>query len=436
MDGTMDDIKKPKNSDEKPDHPTTVIRPDDASEVAPATEQTAPFHTPEEVAAGDHVDLAAAAETDSTEASTDSKKNDEGRWAALKQWRPTRKQWIIIAAVAVVLIGSGTAFALTRHKAVVPVAKAVPNKPAPVVAPPIVSDLTGLPIASASINQKPVTGVMIENSDQARPQSGLDQAGVVFEAIAEAGITRFLALFQDTAPSYIGPVRSVRPYYLQWCLGFDCAIAHVGGSPDALADIGPWNVKNLDEFYNGSSYQRISSREAPHNVYTSMAQLNALEATKGFGAPTYTGFPRKTDAPAKTATVTTINVNPSSADFASSYTYNPSTNNYIRDEAGAPHLELSASGATTPITPKVVVAMVIPQSQGALDASGAYYTEYATVGSGQAFVFQDGTLTQGTWTKTSNSSQITFANASGTIKFDAGQTWLVAVGTASDVTYK
>jgi hypothetical protein len=434
MDGTMNDIKKPKNTDEKPDHPMTVIRPDNAPEVTPTPEQATPFHTPEEVAADDHVDLAVA-EAGSAKASTDSKKNDEGRWAALKQWRPTRKQWIIIAVVAVVLIGSGTAFALTRHKAVVPVAKAVPNKPAPVVAP-IVSNLTGLPIASASINQKPVTGVMIENSDDARPQSGLDQAGVVFEAIAEAGITRFLALFQDTAPSYIGPVRSVRPYYLQWCLGFDCAIAHVGGSPDALADIAPWNVKNLDEFYNGSSYQRISSREAPHNVYTSMAQLNALEATKGFGAPTYTGFPRKADAPAKAATVTSINVNPSSADFASSYAYNPSTNNYTRDEAGAPHLELSASGATTPITPKVVVAMVIPQSQGALDASGAYYTEYATVGSGAAYVFQDGTLTQGTWTKTSNASQITFANASGPIKFDAGQTWLVAVGTAADVTYK
>jgi hypothetical protein len=420
MYGMQDDFKVPKST----------IKPD-----TPA-EPTASFKTPEEVAATDPIDLSAPDETGAADKQDDHTKNDEGRWAALKQWRPTRKQWIIIAVVAVLLLGSGTTFALTRHKAPPkPVAKAAPIKPVPVVKP-LVSTLTGLPITSASTNQLPVTGVMIENSDQARPQSGLDQAGVVFEAIAEAGITRFLALYQDTSPTYIGPVRSVRPYYLQWCLGFDCAIAHVGGSPDALSQIAPWGVKNLDEFANGSSYHRITSREAPHNVYTSMATLNALETSKGFGAPSYSGFPRKADAAAKPATVATINVNPSSADFASVYTYNVSTNNYTRNEAGAPHNELSASGASTGINPKVVVAMVIPQSKGPLDSSGAYYTEYQTIGSGQAFVFQDGAYTPGTWTKTANNTQITFTGSNGKpIDFDAGQTWLVAVGTASDVSY-
>ncbi|MCP5939883.1 DUF3048 domain-containing protein, partial [Klebsiella pneumoniae] len=81
----------------------------------------------------------------------------------------------------------------------------------------VANTLTGLQVAP-DVNQRPVTGVMIENSTDARPQSGLDQAGVVFEAIAEGGITRFLALFQDTQPDYVGPVRSSRPYYVQWAL--------------------------------------------------------------------------------------------------------------------------------------------------------------------------------------------------------------------------
>lgn len=350
----------------------------------------------------------------------------------------TKKQKIIIAVVAVLLIGGGTALALTGHKAAAPkpIAKAVIKTAAPVVASDTVpSNLTGLPVAPA-VNQRPVTGVMIENSDDARPQSGLDQAGVVFEAVAEAGITRFLALFQDTAPSYIGPVRSARPYYLQWCLSFDCAYAHVGGSPDALSDIPTWNIKNMDEFTNGSYFQRISSREAPHNVYTSMAQLNSLEASKGFGTAKFTSWPRKPDAPAKTLTANVINFNPSSSDFADSYQYVAKTNNYVRSEAGAPHTELDASGNVTTIMPKVVIAMILPESQGALDASGAYYTDYNALGSGPARIFQDGLEEDCTWNKANNNSPITFTDTAGNqIKLDAGQVWITILGSTSEVSY-
>src|SRR5262249_15833287 len=143
-----------------------------------------------------------------------------------------------------------------------------------VTAPAVtLSTLSGLPVDPA-VNQRPVTGVMIENSVQARPQSGLNQAGVVFEAIAEGGITRFLALYQDTTPDNVGPIRSARPYYEQWALGFDAGYAHVGGSPEALNDIKAWGVRDLDQFYNSGSYHRISSREAPHNVYTGITTLN------------------------------------------------------------------------------------------------------------------------------------------------------------------
>jgi hypothetical protein len=385
------------------------------------TKSSEPSFQPPEVVASQEVDLPKPASASSTRKS----------WRDLINWRPTKKQLIIIAVVVVVLAGAVVAFAMTRTaQAPAPLKHATLTiKP---VSSTVPSTLTGLPVAP-SVNQRPVTGVMIENSTGARPQSGLDQAGVVFEAVAEGGITRFLALFQDTQPSYIGPVRSARPYYVQWCLGFDCALAHVGGSPEALSDITSWNVKNLDQFYNGSYYQRITSRFAPHNVYTSIAQLNTLEASKGFGAPQFSGFARKVDQPAKTPAAASIDINPSSVTYASHYDYDAAANAYKRSEGGAAHMEVSSNGVQTQIEPKVVIGLVMQQGIEADDL----HTSYTTIGSGQAYVFQDGGVTTGTWQKTSNTSQFTFTTSSGqTIKLNAGQTWITVVGSASDVSYK
>ncbi len=347
-------------------------------------------------------------------------------------WPPGRKEYIV-AGVLVLLIGGGAAFALTRPSKPTPVIKAVIVKPKtppkPITVP---STLSGLPV-SPSLNQLPVTAVMIENSTDARPQSGLGQAMVVFEAIAEGGVTRFMALYQDTSPANVGPIRSARPYYVQWALGFDAGYAHVGGSPDALADIKSWNVRDLDEFANGGSYHRVSTRAAPHNVYTAISTLNQLETKKGYTSSTFTGFPRKAEAPAKTPTAASINLTLSGSVYNAQYTYVAASNSYNRSEGGAAQLDANTN---TQISPKVVIAMVVPESQGTLDASGAYYSDYNVIGSGPVDVFQDGTVTTGTWTKSSNTSQVTFTDASGqTIKLNPGQTWLTAVTTASDISY-
>lgn len=348
----------------------------------------------------------------------------------------SKKQWIILGCVIILVIGASIAAIIALHKPKVVVKNTPKPKPAvvkPVPPPPVVSTLTGLPISDASLNSKPVTAVMIENSTDARPQSGLDQAGVVFEAVAEGGITRFVALFQDTAPTYIGPVRSVRPYYIQWLMGFDAAVAHVGGSPEALADLRTWGTKNLDQFTNGSYFHRITSRYAPHNVYTSMAELNALEAKLGYGKSTYTPFLRKPDAPSKAPNASSIDFNISGFYYNVHYDYDAATNSYKRSEAGQPHMEVNESGVQTQITPKVVVALVMPQGIEADDL----HSSYSTIGSGQAFVFQDGIATPANWHKTSASSNFTFTDANNQpLKFNAGQTWLTALGDASRVSYK
>ena len=404
-----------------------MIMFNDVSERPHRPKAPASFKTPEQIAATEQ----RAKPPIETIALEDAPKKTK------KSRKLTKKQLIIggvILAVIVLALGGWFTYKHYHHKHVSKpaAAKAIIVKPVSTTVP---STLSGLPVAP-SVNQLPVTGIMIENEIDSRPQSGLDQASVVFEALAEGGITRFLALFQDTQPSYIGPIRSARPYYISWCMGFDCDYAHVGGSPDALADITAWGVKDLNEFYNGNAYQRISSREAPHNVYSSIASLNTLEDSKGYTTSDYQGFPRKVADPLKVPTAASINLNIGSSDYNVSYAYNATDNDYTRSEGGQLMTDVDASGNSVQIAPKVVIAIVVPFSQGALDASDAYYSNYAVIGSGAAYVFQDGGVTVGTWQKTSNSSQITFTNSqSQPIQLDPGQTWITALTASNQVTY-
>lgn len=398
------------------------------------------FKTPEEVAADQTLEspVETPAEAMETVAAVDnsattSTPKNAWREKLVFSWPPGKKEYITAAVVLVLLLGGGGVWALTHHSKPVPKAKvAVIKKIVPPKSVTVPSTLSGLPV-DPSVNTRPVTAVMVENSDAARPQSGLGPAEVIFEAIAEGGVTRFMALYQDTSPANIGPIRSARPYYVEWALGFDADYAHVGGSPDALADIKSWHVKDLDEFANGGSYHRIATRDAPHNVYTGIDTLTQLEAAKGYTTSNFTGFVRKAEAPAKQPTAASINLTLSGPDYNAHYDYVAATNSYNRAEGGA---GLFDANSNLQLSPKVVVAMVVPLSQGALDSSGAYYSEYNVIGSGSVYVFQDGTVTTGQWTKTSDSSQITFADSSGNVlKLNPGQTWLTAVGSDSDVTY-
>lgn len=344
-------------------------------------------------------------------------------------WRLSKRPTIVLVAVSLLLIGGGTTAAYLARpgdQGGTFTSKKTPYVPKVTT---VASNLSGLQV-DASINSRPVTGAMIENSTDARPQSGLNQADVVFEAIAEGGITRFLALFQDNTPDYIGPVRSARPYYVQWCMSFDCALAHAGGSPEALQNITAWGTKDLN--HNASAFWRVTSRYAPHNLYTSIAKLHEYESSKGYGAASFTPLARKADTAAKAPTAGSIDIAISSAAFNSHYDYDVATNSYARSQAGAAHTVIDASGASTQLKPKAIVAMVMQYG-----IASDKHSQYGVTGSGESFVFQDGAVTKGSWSKADQKAALTLTNTDGSpLKINAGQTWLVAVSTASKVTYQ
>ncbi|MDB5169454.1 MAG: hypothetical protein JWO41_810 [Candidatus Saccharibacteria bacterium] len=416
----ISDFKLPKKAVKSP-QPGTAETNTDAEQKKPANKdvKAEDFRTPEEIAAED--ELMASVTTEPTEEKTPK---------TLPHWLPSKR--VLLITGAVILVGSigASAFLLTR-----------PNKPlasAPIVhvakkkVPPkpttVPSALSGLQV-DPSANGRPVIGVMVENSLDARPQSGLSQASIVFEAIAEGGITRFLALFQDTQPGNIGPIRSARPYYVQWALGFNAGYAHVGGSPEALADVKAWGVRDLDQFYNGGSYHRTTDRAAPHNVYTSESTLNDLAVSKGYTSSTFTSFPRKADAVSKVPTAKSVNLTMSGPSFNVHYDYDAATNSYKRSEGGAPHLDAEGS---VQLSPKVVVALVMQYGF----KSDGYHSDYNTLGSGQMYVFQDGVVTEGQWSKPDNTTQFTFTDAAGKpLALNPGQTWITAVSAASNVSY-
>jgi hypothetical protein len=302
------------------------------------------------------------------------------------------------------------------------------------LAPPapttVASPLTGAQVAP-QLAKRPVTGIMMENSIYARPQSGIQQAGVVFEAIAEGGITRFLTLYQDATPQYIGPVRSLRPYYYEWAGSFDASVAHVGGSRDALNRIRNGG-KDLDEFFNAGAYWRQPTREAPHNVYTSFHRLDILNRQKGYKSSKFTPWPRKVDKKLVIPKAKSINLAISGALYNVHYDYDAVTNSYLRSEGGQRHIavvsEKDKKGKR--LHPKVVIALVTSYH------IAGQYSVYATSGKGVAYIFQDGGVTTATWHKNGRTGALKFVDAKGKpIRFNIGQTWITALGAKSQLSY-
>ncbi|MEG0641367.1 MAG: DUF3048 domain-containing protein, partial [Clostridium sp.] len=123
--------------------------------------------------------------------------------------------------------------------------------------------------------------VMIENSSASRPQSGLSQADIIYETSAEGGIPRFVALFQSKSPTKIGPVRSVRPYFVEIAKEHNLPIAHCGGSQDALNMLTKSSFPpSINEISEGDYFWRDKTKQPPHNLYTSSEKIRSFISEK------------------------------------------------------------------------------------------------------------------------------------------------------------
>lgn len=289
------------------------------------------------------------------------------------------------------------------------------------------SKVSHLEVPDQASTTKAVTAIMIENSPSARPQSGLKDAEIVFESVAEGGITRFLTIFQVNKPQLIGPVRSVREYYIDWLTPFEPSIAHVGGSATALKIIRNGQYRDIDQMFNGGFYWRSNDRYAPHNVYTSFEKLDALNKQRGYLTSNIDSFARQIPKLKKDQPIAARNINftISSPLYNSGYTYNPDTNLYARHQAGKPHLDREKGQ----ITANAVIAIETNMSRVPQDG---YRERVDSLGEGKAYIFQNGQVTEGTWKKPTTRQQIRFYDANNQeIAINAGQVWISAIPKAS-----
>lgn len=327
---------------------------------------------------------------------------------------------IVIAFIFFTALGFGLAALLMPAPEPTPVATQPAPKPQP--KEKFYSPLTGLEVPDAAARTKPVTAIMLENSPDARPQSGLKESGVIYEAIAEGGITRFLVLYQQEKPMVVGPVRSLRMHFVDWLAPYNASIAHVGGSRAALNEVrNESKYRDIDEFFNGASYWRANDRYAPHNVYTSFERLDALNKFRGFTQSEFSSFSRVDGEPHESPNATKIQVKVSSPTYNSSYSYDAKTNTYARSQGGEPHKDREKGQ----ITPSVVIAMKVNMQREMQDG---YRENITTIGTGKAYIFQNGTVQEATWQKNSRSASIVFTDSEGKeLPLVRGQTWITAV---------
>lgn len=335
--------------------------------------------------------------------------------------------YFFAALILIIITGVGLNILLLTYQEPL----AFDNSSIPKPVPKYYSPLTGALVTDEATTKKAVTAIMIENSPDARPQSGLKDAGIVYEAVAEGGITRFIALYQESRPGLVGPVRSVRPYYVEWASAYDPATVHIGGSKRALDMIRSGNYGvDLDQFFNPGAFWRAADRSAPHNVYTNFDKLDALRESKGKASSTFTGFSREDTKTLPPRTASNVTINVSSGSFLVQYAYDEASNTYLRSHNNIPHEDREGGR----ISPRVVVAIKVPVSLAFEDGNREQIT---TIGQGQAYVFQNGAVTEGTWQRADAKSPLVLTSGDGKeIKLGRGQTWVTAIANNKAVTWQ
>jgi hypothetical protein len=317
-------------------------------------------------------------------------------------------------------------------------------------------------------------GVMIENSPDSRPQSGLSTADVVYEAVAEGGITRFMAMFYCNAPLsgnlMIAPVRSARIYFVNLISEYDGLYNHVGGAGNcddpnvdprakALCAIHTNKIKDLDQFgLDFKTCHRVTNRldhdvAYEHTMACFLDEIYAAGAKRGWtnvdenlkAKPAWDKnfVPWKFQAEGDQAVgspATNISYyfwganrgvgSEFNSAFDVSWAYDSATNTYKRSNGGQPSIDLNSGEPLAFST--IIVQFVKETSTGDLEK----HMLYDVIGSGKAQVFLDGVVIDATWSKVSRAARTIYKDAKGNqIQLQPGPIWISILPVSNTITY-
>jgi hypothetical protein len=368
---------------------------------------------------------------------------------------PSRRT-IVISAVALTAVLVGAVLILRPGSSAPPVvAVAVPTptpaprrsptpSPSPTAVPsptptPLltgIADLTGARVADALAHRLPIA-VLIDDNRIARPQSGFNDASLVYQAPADGGETRYMFVYQEGDSKQIGPVRSGRIYFVHWASELRAAIAHYGGdriSRNYLSAHDKIQFTNVDALGAGArAFHRIKTRSAPHNGYTLTKALRAMAMKLGGPAAIGPGFFRRPfvdESPlAKRAASQRIRVPYRTGVI--DYRYDRATDRYLRSVDG--HNQIDPADGKRVTTTNVVVLFQSFHTDSRIEPGHARPI-IGDVGKGAAWVFREGKVVKGTWSKASETATTRVFDAAGVeIPLVRGRTFFQIVPTSTSV---
>lgn len=290
------------------------------------------------------------------------------------------------------------------------------------------SPFNGISIKKFSF-QKAVMAV-IENTNQARPQAGLNSSPIVYEYLVEGGITRFLALYWDEIPNKIGPIRSARPYLIETAQVYNSLLLHAGASPEGFHKFQTEDIEHLDQIYNGNYYWRGSTKKPPHNLYTGYFKISDyLKNMTGQEYQSRFNFKQ----------ISFINYDELNAEeiiidywgnYDVRYRYNMEKNNYKRYiyDFQTPHLTVNNE--------QIEVDNIIVKFANTEIKDDLGRLEIEINGTGKAYYFHDGILTKGKWEKKENQWTQFYNQNDKLIEVNPGKTWIQVIPKSAEVIYR
>lgn len=340
-----------------------------------------------------------------------------------------------------------TAPAMVAATVAMPTAEPTPSQMSPSPIPLPVSTSAPSPTLTPQLSADPIGGgpalgrgavqsrpfvVMIDNHPNAYPQAGMDSAALVFEALAEGGITRYMAVFVDgISPDrdMIGPVRSARDYFVRWAINFRGLYTHAGGSPTGLelAESSP-AIVNADGLRADAeaAFWRDAAREAPHNLYTSSTRLREYlrQAAPGTFEDRELGFLFKPDAPAdQRPPEQQIDYFFIYADDPAGWRYDPASNSYGRIRRGKPHIDAISREQL-----RFKNVLVIEVAEQAIAGDDQGRIEQQVIGEGRGVALLDGQAQPMRWRKANDRAALRFYTPAGAeLALNPGPTWIAVL---------
>lgn len=297
------------------------------------------------------------------------------------------------------------------------------------------SPINGTNVADPAALDRRVIAVKIDNHPSARPQSGIQEADMVYELLVEGGLTRFIAIFHHSDSEYVGPVRSLRPTDSTLVIYMDAPL-QISGGQDWIQSLSRGRGLLMITDDRVSTY-RISSRSSPHNLYATTLRMRDTADRRGWAdeapAPIFNfGIPTPALTPATEVTL----------DWSDRpevvWRWDEAAGVYLRSNRDTPHDWLSRDGERNQISTEtllVLTARAYTASPGS--GSGSSVPALDTLGAGSAMLFYDGALIKGSWERDSYDDPFSLTLASGNeMIVPAGSLWVSIFPTSGNVDWE